>query len=387
MQEKILALFELLKAGLWEQEVRLSQFERIDFKGTFRLADEQSVVGLIAAGLEHISDMKPAQNVVLQFIGMAMQLEQRNIAMNNFIGVLVNKMRAEGIETLLMKGQGIAQCYERPLWRTCGDVDFLLSEDDYDKAKAYLIPLASSVDPECVLSKHLGMTINQWVVELHGTLRCTLSKRINKVLSGIHNSASGDGNVRIWKNDKTEVLLLGVNDDAIYIFTHILNHFYKGGIGLRQICDWCRLLWTYKDSLNSELLEKRIRRAGLMSEWKAFGALAVFYLGLPFTVDGLLLDGEKELERYRQKADRIMEFVLMSGNFGHNRDHSYFEKYPYLVRKCVSFGRRVGDLARHARIFPIDSLRFFPAMLVNGVRSAVRGGRVNDYGLVYRREC
>ena len=110
-----------------------------------------------------------------------------------------------------------------------------------------------------------------------------------------------------------------------------------------------------------------------MTVWKAFCALAVFYLGLPFTVDGLLLDGEKELERYRQKADRIMEFVLMSGNFGHNRDHSYFEKYPYLVRKCVSFGRRVGDLARHARIFPIDSLRFFPAMLVNGVRSAVNG--------------
>lgn len=128
-------------------------------------------------------------------------------------------------------------------------------------------------------------------------------------------------------------------------------------------------------------LEGRLRRAGLMTAWKAFCALAVFYLGLPFTVDGLLLDGEKELERYRQKADRIMEFVLMSGNFGHNRDHSYFEKYPYLVRKCVSFGRRVGDLARHARIFPLDSLRFFPAMLVNGVRSAVRGGRIKVYRL------
>ena len=81
-------------------------------------------------------------------------------------------------------------------------------------------------------------------------------------------------------------------------------------------------------------------------------------------------DGEFQAFRW---DNYIMEFVLMSGNFGHNRDHSYFEKYPYLVRKCVSFGRRVGDLARHTRIFPIDSLRFFPSMLVNGVRSAVRG--------------
>ena len=63
----------------------------------------------------------------------------------------------------------------------------------------------------------------------------------------------------------------------------------------------------------------------------------------------------------------------MSGNFGHNRDHSYFEKYPYLVRKCVSFRRRVGDLARHARIFPIDSLRFSFTIMKNGLVSAMRG--------------
>ena len=63
----------------------------------------------------------------------------------------------------------------------------------------------------------------------------------------------------------------------------------------------------------------------------------------------------------------------MSGNFGHNRDMSYYGKYLFLVRKCISMGQRVGDLLNHARIFPLDSLRFFLAMLVNGVRSAIRG--------------
>ena len=55
-------------------------------------------------------------------------------------------------------------------------------------------------------------------------------------------------------------------------------------------------------------------------------------------------------------------------NFGQNCDSSNFDKYPFLVRKCISMGQRVGDLLNHARIFPIDSLRFFPSMLVNGVR-------------------
>ena len=353
----------------------------VDWNKVLDLAEEQSVVGLLAAGIEvvqgswfkvHGAPLVP-KPMALQFVGRTMQLEQRNQAMNYFIGVLVEKMREAGIETVLMKGQGVAQCYERPLWRACGDVDFFLDDESYERAKAFLKPLAASVEEEYVREKHLGMTIDSWVVELHGSLRCGLSPKMDRVIDELQTEACGNGNVRIWKDGETDVLLPGVNNDILFIFTHFLKHFYKGGIGLRQICDWCRLLWTYRDSIDVALLEQRMRKMGLVSEWKAFGALAVFYLGLPFTVDGLLLDGEKELERYRQKADRIMEFVLMSGNFGHNRDHSYFEKYPYLVRKCVSFGRRVGDLARHARIFPLDSLRFLPSMLVNGVRSAVRG--------------
>lgn len=44
-----------------------------------------------------------------------------------------------------------------------------------------------------------------------------------------------------------------------------------------------------------------------------------------------------------------------------------------MVRKAFSMFRRIGDLINQARIFPLDSLQFFPAMLVNGVRSAVNG--------------
>ena len=46
---------------------------------------------------------------------------------------------------------------------------------------------------------------------------------------------------------------------------------------------------------------------------------------------------------------------------------------PYLIRKCISMGRRIGDLINHARIFPLDSLRFFPRIMFNGLRSAIRG--------------
>ena len=205
-------------------------------------------------------------------------------------------------------------------------------------------------------------------------MRVGLPQRINRVLDDIQEDTLYRGNVRSWLNGQTQIFMLGKENDIVYVFVHFFNHFYKEGVGLRQICDWCRLLYTYRDSLNYELLESRIKRVGLMSEWKAFGALAIEYLGFPKDSMPLLdVRSKKEDVRWRKKADRIMEFILKSGNMGHNRDMSHFSKYPYLIRKCVSMGRRISDLINHARIFPLDSLRFFPRIMLNGVISAMRG--------------
>ena len=361
--------FELVRAGLWGKVVQLSPYGDIDFSEIRKLAEEQSVVGLVAAGLEHVEDHKPGKKDVLPFIGQALQLEQRNSAMNDFIGGLYDKMRAEGIYALLVKGQGVAQCYERPLWRSAGDIDFLLSKDCLAKALALLSPFAQHVDREESYSRHIGMTIEQWTVELHGSLRGGLSFRMDKVIDEIQTDCFRGGNVRCWKDGETDVSLPGADNDILFIFTHFLKHFYRGGIGLRQICDWCRLLWTFRSEIDVTLLERRLKSMGLVSEWKAFGAFAVYYLGMPVEAMPLYSSDIK----WNRKANRICTFVLEVGSFGHNRDMSYYEKYPFLIRKVISMGWRIGDLLRHARIFPLDSLRFFPKIMFDGVRSAVKG--------------
>ena len=367
--KNLVAFFALLRAGLWEKKVRLEPYGEIDFKYILNLVEEQSVVGLIAAGIEHAVDGRPAKKDVLQLIGRTVQLEQRNQAMNYFIGVLVEKMREAGIYALLVKGQGVAQCYERPLWRACGDIDLFLSDDNYEKAKAFLTPLAASVEEEYVREKHMGMSIDSWVVELHGRLYSGLSSRIEKELDNVYRDSFHQGDVRFWDNNGVQVFQLSVENDAFYVFTHILQHFFKEGVGLRQICDWCRLLWKHRESLNTTKLESRVKRAGLLSEWKAFAAYAVEWLGMPADAMPMYDSSDKWIK----KTNNINRFILSVGNMGHNRDMSHFSKYPYLIRKCVSMGRRTSDLINHARIFPLDSLRFFPRIMWNGVKSAVRG--------------
>lgn len=365
------AFFALLRAGLWmEPGKQVSLGGSVDWEEVYRLASEQSVLGLVLAGIDYLpNEQRPPKVLLLQWIGEIQILEQQNQAMNEFIGKLVVKMREAGIYTLLVKGQGVAQCYERPLWRSCGDVDLFLCDDNYEKAKDYLTPLAAHVDEEGVASKHLGMTIDSWVVELHGAMHCGLSTRIDKTLDKIKEDIFYRGDARSWMNGKTQVYLPGADSDIIIVFTHYLKHFYKGGLGIRQICDWSRLLWTYRESIKIDLLKKNLSAMGLASEWKAFGAFAVNYLGMPSEAMPLY----DSSARWHRKADKICKFVMAVGNFGHNRDLSYYGKKSYLMQKIISFGQRTGDIIRHANIFPLDSMRFFPKIVFNGIVSAIRG--------------
>lgn len=360
--------FELLRAGLWEKDIRLLPFTEIDYTELLNIAEQQSVVGLVAAGLNRVVDIKPVKSTVMQFIGKTILIEQKNIALNRFIGSLTEKMRKAGIYTLLVKGQGIAQCYERPMWRACGDVDFFMDINNYERAKAFLTSLATSVDPEGVANLHYGMTIDSWTVELHGSLRCGLSTRIDKVIDEVQRDTFTGGKVRAWRNGETDIFLPGIDNDVVFVFTHFLKHFYKGGLGLRQICDWSRLIWLHQSDLNVDLLEQRLRKMGLISEWKAFAAFAVQWLGM----DSSSMPFYSNESCWMRKASCIQRFVMMSGNFGYNRDNTYYQKYPYLIRKCFSLARRIGDLINHTRIFPLDSLRFFPKIMINGLQSAVR---------------
>ena len=371
--DTIETFFSLLRAGLWEKRIPVFPSGDVDWKGIYQLAEEQSVTGLLAAGLEQ-GDKNEAEGSVPKaearpFLMRVLTLEDTNARMNHFIGKLFEKLRDNGISAVLVKGSGVAQCYARPLWRAVGDVDLLLDATNFEKAKAFLPGFASQVGKEGSPVKQYVMTIGLWKVELHGTLRGGVSKRMDRVIDEVQDDTCTKGQVRIWENGGTEVPLPAPDNDIIFIFTHFLKHFLRIGIGLRQICDWCRLLWTYRDVIDRALLERRIRAMGVRSEWKAFAAFAVEDLGMP--VDAMPF--YDPAPRWKRKARRIRTFILRVGNFGNNRDASYYETRPFLVRKTISLGRRLADFATHVCIFPLDSLCYLFRVLMKGFGAALKG--------------
>ncbi len=360
--QNLSAFLALVRAGLWEKDVQLLSFGKVDYVEIMCFAEEQSVVGLVTAGVEHVADVKVPQVELLQFIGQTLQIEEQNKAMNAFISKLTSKLQTGYVYSLLVKGQGVAQCYEKPLWRSSGDVDLLLDADNYERAKTVLFPIADHVADEEPLAKHQGLSISGFEVELHGRMPFFLSKKVDDVIDEVlADSLKKDGG-RIWKLGETDVYLPKPDNDVIIVFTHFLFHFFVEGVGLRQICDWCRLLWTYRDSMNRDLLELRLRKAGLMSEWRAFASLAVNTLGM--SEDAMpFYDAQ-----YNVKGERALKRVLKSGNMGHNNDLSYRSKYTGITYKVVAMWRRFTDFTSLVPVFPVDAPKFFMGYLFGKVR-------------------
>ena len=356
------ALLTLLRVGLWEKsnENDLPALQACDLSGAnlndnsfmslvwgevLKLAEEQSVVGLVTAGLEKLPMGILPLTEKLKFAGRCQLIEQRNVVMNCLVAELWLRLKDAGIKVLLVKGQGVSQCYERSLWRKSGDVDFLVDKDNYKRTIGILKPIADNSFSGGEYSKEFCLNIDAFLIEVHGSLRTGLSSRIDKEVDAVQKDTFANGRYRVWHNGETDVLLPAPNNDVFFVFTHFIKHFYKEGMHLRQLCDWCRLMWVFRKEIDSVLLEKRLQRAGLMYEWKSFSALAVSTLGMPIKAMPLYEDNEC----WHKKGQQIMNIIM--NNNGSN-------KMVYTFRLVT--------------VFPWKTICYLPSILLNVNRLKIK---------------
>ncbi len=342
-QNSINALFELVRAGLWEKEALLLSHYKIDYDLVLSLSQQHAVTGLVTAGIEHVKDKKIPQDTALSFADDVLQLEQRNRDMDIFITSMIKKMRQDNLYSLLVKGVSLSQCYTRPLWRDSCDIDLFFARDNFTKAVEYFKKLSSDNTQDSKFTKSYTVVLGEWLVELHGTLRSGLSTRLDLEIDSVQDEVFRNGDVRTLKINKIDIFLPGVDSDLFLLFTHFVRHFYHNEFIIRQTCDWCRFLWTYKDKINTDLLYERLQRTNLLNEWKSFAAFSVNYLG----IDRDVMPFYDSSVKWREKAKMIMNFIMR-------------EKAPNRFRDSLII----------FRIFPSNTLRFLPSLLfnVNGMK-------------------
>lgn len=363
--------FALLRAGLWGK-TDCESFSGVDWNAVYGLASEQTVSGLLADGISVMKHKDPSMvlpaDVQNRFMRAVMGGEMRNRQMNATLSHICKVLSEKKIKAVLLKGQGVALDYLQPMRRMPGDIDFLLDDDGYAAARSLLGPKAGKLEQEDVGRKHLGMWFGDVELELHGTLKVGFGKEVDRIMENLRKDLFARNDFRVWNLGGADVLLPSPDFDAVFIFMHFIQHFYHGGIGLRQICDWIMHLHKFSGELDLSLLEHRLDVLKMENEWHVFGWMAVNLLGLP----------EKEMPFYDRScgplATKVWNSMVMAGNFGKKLSAGRnLSEEKYIWRKTKSFFGHVMWLSRHMEVSAHNTFRAFMFMLSSGLSSTAKG--------------
>lgn len=360
--------FALLRSGLWNEVPERASFDGgVDWEALYRLAFEQTVGPLVTDGVNRLpKEYLPAEPERLDpFLGDMMATAQRNRILDSFIPKVFHALR--GIPVVLVKGQSLAQDYPDPERRQPGDIDLLLPPSSYAAAKDILLPKATHVSKEDLQTLHQGMHFYSVEVELHGSISTLMSRKLDRQLAGLLKEQFDGRSLPTVTIGGAEIPVPEANFNAVYIFVHFLQHYWSGGVGLRQFVDWTTFVSVHKRDIHPVILEQRLEELGLLNLWKVFTGFAQEYLGCP--AEKLPLAAKPE----PRKNARIWHYVRRCGNFGKNQDRKR-KKESYLVRKIHSLWRLViADRLRHFPVFPKESIRFFLGAFGYGLQRLAKG--------------
>ena len=349
---------ELMRAGLWGVAADPDNFkpDSTDWRAVLRIAKEQTMMVVVTDGIETLpKELWPQKEVMMKLAMMRVKTSQAHQLLNSTIAQIVAALEAEGVHSVLLKGQGIAQNYRRPESRTCGDIDLYTGLGGYTRAYEIIEALHEGRPhkeaAEC--THHLHTDLNGVEVEIHRQTSFLHGKRMDANFQEWSKQSLdelfGSEAFEMWDNGGTAVALAPATYNAFFILHHAVRHMTTEGVGFRQICDWVMLLHRCHSQVEVQLLSRKLKELRMERIWAEFGRLAVNYLGLP--ADELPL-APANLASTR-RTHKLLQHIFISGNFGrfdaNGRDHS---QVPYMVRKWRSFTFQSKRLVKLFRLFP-----------------------------------
>lgn len=344
---------ELLRAGLWGEKADESLFRGgVDWKEVLKIARQQTVQGVVCDSIETLpAELWPPKEVLHRLMMDRTKNVQMHGLLNRIVKDVVAELDSNGVPSVLLKGQGVAQNYRRPESRSCGDIDLYVGMDNFHKAGEIIGRMTGEeAGPES--DHHIQLHFKGVEIELHKKADYMPGVSMNRDLQAWTVASldqnSGTPRLGTWDNSGTAVQLAPATFDAFFILHHAVRHMTTGGIGFRQLCDWTMYLHKRHAQVDTSLLQEKLERFRMTSVWEEFGILAVNILGLPAE--------ELPLAPARMdsaKTEKILRQIFISGNFGHadskRKDKS---KTTYIKRKWRSFRFQSLRLMKFYNIFP-----------------------------------
>ncbi len=303
------AFFSLLRSGLWNVSANKEYFplSNSQWLEIFQLARKQTVEGIVHDGIMTLPvEFFPAKDLIYKWTVAVDAIERQNRLMDQRINELVSFFSQKGLKVYLLKGQGVAHCYNQPNHRICGDIDFYFSNHkEYSLANALIeqqgikIKKSPGFCSEYVW-KDIQVEHHKRFIDIHNPF--TLNRIHGLLKSELDNSIK----IKIAGQEVFTPSPLMTN---LVVNTHILKHSLSFGIGLRQLCDSAKACYTYSQNIDGQRIEKLYKEIGMIRWMHVLNKILTDYLGLdpkylPFELANT------------ENPDWMLNEILEAGNFG-----------------------------------------------------------------------
>ncbi len=326
MKTNILAFLELVTLGIKQGDSYATveeYYKALDWKFLFRLAREQSVIGLLADGIQALpEELRPPQELYEHSRNMAEKIAHSNRMQNKQCVDLFKLLNGQGIPATLMRGQGVGLNYPCALSRQCGQIDAFVSAKSFDRANGL-------VDEYGVLAElHMKMAI--------------LARPLHVKHFVAMRRAWFPKGIELVELDGVLIGVAPAQFDAVYLVGHVFKHLVMEAVGLSRPIDWLLFMDRHKEGLDMVQLEMDLKRTGLLEFAAALIGVGVQYLGFE-QLEGVLKHRAKE-----GHVGRLFEEILQLGSFGLKEKAKKTDpiKRGFVVSRTDSFIHTVGRLCR-----------------------------------------
>lgn len=242
-----------------------------------------------------------------------------NAALANNIRIIHNHalldqwMSDVGIPYVILKGAASSSYYPKPVYRTMGDVDFLVPRDYLDHAGEVL----ESQGLKRWKQEHDAHIVYRG----EGKMHLEMHYNVAGIPEGKPGEIIRDYLKDIFENPKVQnigaesFVIPSHFHHGLILLLHTIHHLTGEGIGLRHLCDWA----VFENSLSNrefcDLFEERLKKVGLWIFAQVLTRASIKYLGAE----------DREWSKLDNDApvDALMEDILSAGNFGNkDRDRS-----------------------------------------------------------------
>lgn len=349
---------DFIRLSLHHTDAAPSFISEIDWQELLSFAKKQTIIGLFWQGIQRLGDVanKPSEDDVMDWMGEYTKIVRRNTKTDDAVAWLAKFMHSNDIGFFVFKGQTVASYYPTPEIRTSGDVDFYVFKKDWDRAKFLLEKEVTITDDHS--GQHLEFTKDGIPFEMHYHTAVFASGSKQRYWDELIDSYFEEVLDHIVING-VEVPTLPPTLNVIYLFVHIYHHFLKEGIALRQFIDWMMFFEAkHKDIVLPELTAK-LDKLGLLSTFKAFGAVLTEVLGMDAACFPYSLT-----ESDKRYVDKIMTIVLRYGNFGKYGRKEQQGGWKHSIETGM---RTVRHITQFFWLSPSENLLWIPKLTIRSI--------------------